>query len=287
MSPDQIFADDLTRTLKLLAATLNVRGLEFLPRPTSPLFKTNPSNLPTSCTLQLDQVMCPAILLGHAWEVVDLEWIDGALQYIEGDLTLVDVGANSGFFTRQALLRSPRFAKAFVYEPHPTNYRHLCHNLSPFCNVAFNNCALSNLSGDLEFYLDPNNSGNYSLNRAAMPPDYLTTRVPVVSVTGETKKWTDPVRPIFYKSDTQGYDELIASHIDAATWDHIHAGFFELWRIAKPPSVDWNTFAAILDRFPFKTFTTNPENLSTGRILQYLKVEDGQFKDLFFCRHSI
>jgi FkbM family methyltransferase len=229
--------------------------------------------------------MCPAVLSGQQWEIVDLKWISEAVRHARGSLTLVDVGANSGLFARQALVHYAQFNRLFAYEPDPCNYRHLCFNLSCFDNTSLKNFALASGSGEFEFYLDPRNSGNYSLNRAAMPADFRTVRVAAVSAAEEAEKWATGGQAIFYKSDTQGFDELIASHIGDKIWDQIYAGFFELWRIGKPADVNWEKFRAILDRFPFKTFTNEDKNIPTAEIMEYINAEDGQFKDLFFCRH--
>ena len=37
--------------------------------------------------------------------------------------------------------------------------------------------ALSNEAGKMEFYLDPTNNGNFSLNVDAMPPNYFKTSI--------------------------------------------------------------------------------------------------------------
>ena len=264
----QSFLDGFRESLKLFADTLHVKGLEFRPLPGSPLFKPDNEGNSTSCTLQVDEVMCPAVLSGQQWEVIDLKWIGEAMRRAQGNLTLVDVGANSGLFARQVLIHSPRFDRLYAYEPNPTNYRHLCFNLSCFGNIFLNNFALAGVSGEIDFYLDPRNSGNYSLNKAAMPPDYVTTRVAAVSAAMEAEKWVAEGQAIFYKSDTQGFDESIATHISYETWDQVYAGFFELWRIKKPADVKWEKFRAILDRFPFKTFTNDGEVVSTAEVME-------------------
>jgi FkbM family methyltransferase len=282
----QSFLDGFRESLKLFADIHHVKGIEFTPLPGSPLFKPDNEGNSISCSLQVDAVMCPAVLTGQQWEVIDLKWISEAMRHAQGNLTLVDVGANSGLFARQALIHSTRFGRLYAYEPNPTNYRHLCFNLSCFGNISLNNFALAGAGGDMEFYLDPRNAGNYSLNQAAMPSDFTITRVAAVSAATEAERWAAEGQPIFYKSDTQGFDESIATHISYEIWDQIYAGFFELWRIKKPADVKWEKFRAILDRFPFKTFTNDGEIVSTAEVMEYINAEDGRFKDLFFCRHA-
>ena len=76
---------------------------------------------------------------------------------------------------------------------------------------------------------------------------------------------------IFWKSDTQGMDEKIATLLPLDFWnDKIYAASLELWRIPGK-DFDLNLFEKIIELFPVKTFDSNPnELLDTKDILNYI-----------------
>jgi hypothetical protein len=167
----------------------------------------------------------------------------------------------------------------------------LIHNLQPFRGrITAVNAALSNKVEKMQFFLDPTNNGNFSLNRAAMPSRYFETSVETKNVAVECAAWLDRGRRIFYKSDTQGFDELIATTVRPELWPRIFAGIMEIWCIEKPP-FDTEALAAILDNFPNKIFLGNDVAgvseipVSTAGVLDYIKgVDRNKHRDLGFWR---
>jgi hypothetical protein len=122
-----------------------------------------------------------------------------------------------------------------------------------------------------------------------MPPKYFKTTVETKDVAVESAAWAKGGRRIFYKSDTEGFDELIATAILPEVWRHIFAGFIEIWRIKKPP-IDTKVLASILDSFPNKIFLANPDTrvtetrVSTAEVLSYVEVNDRTHVDFGFWR---
>jgi FkbM family methyltransferase len=268
----------------------NLRIIEFMPRDGFPLavqIQGEPSRRTVKVVADLG--MGPIVLDRHRWQVEELEFCKRVCTGTE-PITLVDVGANMGLFSRQLLAALPTIENVFAYEPEPQNFACLVHNLEPFCGkVTAFEAALSNKAGKMEFYLDPINSGNFSLTPDAMPQKYFKTIVETKDVAIECVTWTNGERRIFYKSDTEGFDELIATTIRADVWSHIFAGFIEIWRIKKPP-FDTEVLASILDSFPNKIFLPNADTnvsempVSTTDVLNYIEVHDGRHVDLGFWR---
>src|SRR5262249_25283316 len=149
--------------------------------------------------------------------------------------------------------------------------------------------ALANTAGTQDFYLDPGNSGNFSLNRAAMPAQHAATRVETRDVAAECEAWLSSDRRIFYKSDTQGFDELIATTIRPEVWPRVAAGIMELWRIEKP-RFDRQRLGQVLDQFPNKIFLANADlnvtekPVTTAEVLEFIDSTDHKHRDLGFWR---
>ena len=278
------FVGSFGLNVRMMNEMCNVRTIEIEPKPGTLLhFPAAPN---ATCVFPLDYVIAPLVIVTHAWDGETIRLARSIIENRFESATLIDIGANTGLFTRQMLIASPEFDCVFAYEPHPANFRCLQHNTSPFENVRLNNYALGPDDGTLKFYMDPDNCGNYSLNPSAMPAarECATILVSVKSVREEAGTWLEAKSPIFYKSDTQGYDEVIASAVGTVFWDSVFGGLLELWRIEKP---DWSSasMVALLDKFPNKRFVNSPAvPISTSDILAYLAGKDGAFQDVIFWK---
>ena len=276
---------------KLLKETCNVKSVEFLPKEKSAL------QLPTrlsgslskdacACVVPLDYVIAPTVITTHSWDYFEIEFARKVIPPALSAFVLVDIGANVGLFSRQMLIAFETIKVVFCYEPDSDNFGYLTRNLQAFNNVNKHNYGLGSCDGALEFFRDWSNSGNYSLNKAAMPRDdkFDNINVEVRAAKSVCVDWLSLDLPIFYKSDTQGHDEIIATAADPKIWPSVFAGIFELWRIAKPEySVE--AFRAILDQFPNKMFLQEPGRmLTTDDVINFLQGRDDVFRDLGFWK---
>jgi FkbM family methyltransferase len=278
------FVGSFGLTVRMLGEVCQVRSVEIEPKPGTPLHV--PGAPGATCRVPLDTVIAPPVIVAHAWDAETARRAHGIVAERAAAATLVDIGANSGLFSRQMLAGGDLFRHAFAYEPHPGNFDCLRHNLAPFAQATLRNCALGAGAGTLAFHLDPGNCGNYSLNPAAMPAGEAcaSIAVEVRAAAAEAEDWLAAGLPVFYKSDTQGHDEIIATAIAPAFWDRVIGGLFELWRIDKPA---WSGEAmrVLLDRFPNKRFLRAPDTpLSTAQVLAYLAGNDGASHDVLFWK---
>ena len=276
--------DDAWRHLKALRQVHHVRALEIMPSANSPLaFVVDDESVPL--WLPTDDVIGHHALRDEGWEPRSADFFAAQAKHIDGGICLVDVGANIGLFSRQCASQIPNITHAFLYEPQTFNFELLERNIGRWpTGLHLVNAAIADKSHTMDFYEDPNNCGNYSLNPHAMPRDFRTTTVQAIAGREEAEKWLTLGRPIFYKSDTQGFDEIIATNFPLAFWGNVHCAVFELWRIKKPGLV-LDHFTKILDSFPFRSFASEPgRQLELDEILAFLRHDDGLFNDLFCSR---
>ena len=84
------------------------------------------------------------------------------------EIVMMDIGANIGEWANQALLHTAKRhdlnTKVFVFEPTVDTFNTLKMNLSSYENVVFNNIAVSNYVGIIDFYIhDDKNSKTNSI----------------------------------------------------------------------------------------------------------------------------
>jgi FkbM family methyltransferase len=262
----------------------DLRSIEVLPPLGSPLsLIIDKERVPL--TLPTDSVIGYGTFITKQMEFQKVLLLAKHAANLSGSICLIDVGANVGLFSRQCAAKIETIGSAFLYEPHPLNFEFLKRNIAQWdIEKRLVNAALSDVAGNLDFFEDETNCGNYSLNESAVPGSNANIKVVVLSAQSEEMKWVDSGMPIYYKSDTQGFDEKIATALSMHFWHKVNFAVFELWRIQKPP-FDVEKFREILTSFPNRRFEDNiNENLEPSAVLSYLSGDDRNHKDLICWR---
>jgi FkbM family methyltransferase len=269
----------------MLSHLFQVRELVVYPEFTSPLYLVDQNKKPVNLHLPLDTYIGMETLLTKQYFPQTIRMMNEVIQSGEQSYALIDIGANIGLYARQSINIFKKIDKIFAYEPHPNNFSLLLKNLSNLKDVELNMYGLGTQNAMLEFYLDPNNNGNYSLNKNAMSEMHGQINVDIKNAAEESRKWMiDSKQSFIYKSDTQGYDETIISAIDPLFWSRVKCGVIELWRI-EGKDYDVDSFIRMLDSFPCKMFEKVPgKNVSSLEVLQFLNSNDGISEDLLFWK---
>jgi FkbM family methyltransferase len=288
---DRAFNQAVPFSIRLCRTWFGLRSFEFLPLDGSPLKFGEGGKAETTVKVVADYSIGPLVLGRQRWQIEELDFVRKACAG-PATITLIDVGANMGLFSRQVLVAVPAVSRVFAYEPEPENFGCLMHNLAPFGpRISMIMAAVSDAAGDADFYIDPTNAGNFSLAQGAMPPTpFNKIIVETRNVALESQLWAEEGNRIFYKSDTEGLDELVAASVPFEIWQqHVFAGLLEVWNIKKP-SYDQKKFAAILNLFPNKTFLANADNkvaessVTTADVLSYIASNNPQHRDLAFWK---
>jgi FkbM family methyltransferase len=281
---ERLIARRPRRALQISCAHLGVCGVQLRLDKSSPLFSAAGGEI---VELPIDDVIAPSVLDTGCWQAEELDFFE---QHIPSQpAILLDIGANVGLITRQLMHRLPKLAAAVCFEPHPANFRLLVRNLAhlPQCHPV--HAAVSAAAGELSFYEDVRNAGNYSLNIDAMRGrQYRSSVVRCVPAQGAELLGPLPPQlrdcPIIWKSDTQGSDELIVTSLPDPFWTQVHAGVMEISRIARP-TFDADRLGRILSGFPVRHFgEAMTRNVAVEEILAFAQGRDGSHRDLFFAR---
>jgi len=133
-------------------------------------------------------------------------------QLVKEGMTVVDIGANIGYFTLLAASLVGAKGRVFAFEPEPTNYALLIKNIeiNGYKNVVPLQKAVSNETGKTEFFVDTITSGEHSLFKTAVEREIKSSSEPiivdVVSLDAFFKDKECPINVI--KMDIQGAEMM-------------------------------------------------------------------------------
>ncbi len=152
-----------------------------------------------------DAVMTPTILVLGRWEPAETDWF---LRMVKPGDTVVDAGANTGYYTLIGSRLVGDKGKVYAFEPEPANFELLQKNvrLNGLTNVVLERKALSNRNGTLKLFIADNNKGDH---RIYQPADESRPSIDVEAVRLD-EYFKDYKQGIdFLKTDTQGAEGLI------------------------------------------------------------------------------
>ena len=117
----------------------------------------NPDKLPESYKKTFR-----SYVMSGRWEALTTEMFKKVIK--EGD-TVVDLGANIGYYTLLAARLVGKKGKVYAFEPEPTNYSLLLKNieLNGYDNVFAVQKAVSNVTGTVRLFLDDKDTGAHTI----------------------------------------------------------------------------------------------------------------------------
>ena len=109
-----------------------------------------------------DEVMTPTILVIGNWETAETSWF---LRIVKPGDTVVDAGANTGYYTLIGSRLVGDKGKVYAFEPEPANFELLQKNvrLNGLSNVVLERKALSNRNGTLKLFIADKNKGDHRI----------------------------------------------------------------------------------------------------------------------------
>ena len=124
-----------------------------------------------------DKSIYKSLLEVGNWELQESHFIAKCLSNLSGaDSALVDIGANIGLVTLQAMNISKSTSDLFLIEPIPDHVSALTFNLrelSKVSQISVHNFALAERDGISNIYIQKSNRGNTSFYKTVMPQDEI------------------------------------------------------------------------------------------------------------------
>ena len=177
---------------------------------------------------QIDQIITPNILKHGKWDYFLINFLKKIIKNKKEKFNFVDIGANIGLISKQLINENINIEKFYCVEPEKKNFLLLTKNLKSNKKFFFYNVALTNKnSKHQKIYLNKNNSGDHSLIRKKNSKSYLVKCVNIniffKSIFNQLKK-----NKIIYKSDTQGFDEILILSLEKKYLEQINILMLEI-----------------------------------------------------------
>ena len=182
----------------------------------------------TKIQTRIDQIITPNILKKGKWDYFIIKFICKYIKNKTNQFSFIDLGSNIGLITRQLYLKKPDIKNFHCIEPEKENYNILLNNLDSIKNVYTYNYALTNQeSGIKKMYLNKNNFGDFSLLKKY---NKTNTYINTLNASSFFNKIISKhkINKIIYKSDTQGFDEMIVLSLSKKILDKIDMMILEI-----------------------------------------------------------
>lgn len=189
----------------------------------------------TILELPFDKKMYKQIINQGSWELEVSKFLARGLKKankIYDKTALLDIGANTGLVTLQALRLSDTTDEVFLFEPLPRHTSAIRHNLNNFSSIQVNEFALSDKNGTADIFTQANNFGNTSMLKSVVQDiDVISTQIQLVETTEYCNKFLKNFDTYVIKCDTQGMDALILSRLPEWIWGNCESAVIEVWAL--------------------------------------------------------
>jgi len=211
-------------------------------------------NKKTNLHLPKDKVIFWHVRYLEEWELDESKFIASHLSQFEtSEVALLDIGANTGLVTLQALNLVSRDIKTYLFEPVMRHAEAIKNNLQNFKNIEVFQSALSDRNEVSAIYTESTNHANSSIFISAVPAsNLLSSKINLVETTSFMIQNVRPFANYVIKCDTQGMDALILSRLPDYIWQNTVAAVVEIWALkeVKEDDVDnlmkkWSKFTRI------------------------------------------
>lgn len=233
--------------------------------------KNTLGNIDEIITTRFDQVITPNILNNGSWDLFIINFVNTRTKYTNKKFDIIDIGSNIGFITRQLLNTNKSILRSYCIEPNLNNFKIMKQNLIKFKNKVFlYNFALTNdFKKKKKLFLDNKNFGNYSLLKKKGKADIVKTLNANIFLNKIIKK--NKIKNLIYKSDTQGFDEIILLNLNYELFSVIDVLIIEISNFDYLKKNDFK-FLKILKNYKYK-FDEYKNSLSDKEILKKISLE--------------
>lgn len=240
--------------------------------------------------VELPQDLCifESVRRWGVWELDESQFLARGIRKAGGGekTALLDIGANTGLVTLQAMNLWKTNIEIFLFEPIPRHVSAIKHNLGNFPNIHINEFALSEKNGVTEIFTMATNHGNTSLLGSAVPSAVpITTQIELVDTAEYCDRFLHEFDNYVIKCDTEGMDALILSRIPDRIWQNVEVAVIEVWALPEIREQDVTRLLSMCQDFKYASWNPKSlERISLNEISEYWLSKSGAIRNLFLSK---
>jgi FkbM family methyltransferase len=246
----------------------------------------------TVLELPRDQVIFEFVRHKGFWELEESEFLARGLKRAcrkpNTKAALLDIGANTGLVSLQAMNLSNTTNEVFLFEPVPRHASAIKQNLKNLSNIHVNEFALSDVDGQADIYTQATNHGNTSLLNSVVPEiGMISTQIQLVETTEYCNKFLNNFEKYVIKCDTQGMDALILSRFPERIWENCESAVIEVWALAEVCERDVESLLSMCQVFKYVGW--NPDvweerKIELNEVSEFWLSKSGSSRNLFLSQ---
>jgi FkbM family methyltransferase len=241
--------------------------------------------------LPRDQVIFESVSRFGSWEVEESQFLARGLklssQKSNSKIALLDIGANTGLVTLQAMNISQTKNEVFLFEPIPRHTLAIRNNLRNLPNIHINEFALSDRNGLAEIFTEKWNQGNTSLiNSVIASKGRIVNKIELKDTAEYCSDFLNDFDSYVIKCDTQGMDTVILSRIPQRIWDNVECAVIEVWALPEINELHVEKLLSMWKKFEYISWAPNSKKTITLDEVReiWLKRSGKEYGNLFLSK---
>jgi len=218
--------------------------------------------------LPRDDVIFRSVSRSGSWEIEESEFLARGLkkacQEPNSKTALLDIGANTGLVTLQAMNISNTKNEVFLFEPIPRHAEAIRNNLKNLPNIHINEFALSDKNGSAQIFTEKWNQGNTSLiNSVVGSKGKIVNEIELRDTMEYCEEFLNGFDNFVIKCDTQGMDSVILSRIPERIWEKVECAVIEIWALPEVNESDVEKLLSMWEGFEYKSWVPDSRKTIT------------------------
>ena len=244
----------------------------------------------TILELPRDRVIFESVRQRGVWEIDESEFLAHSLkkssQQSASRIAFLDIGANTGLVSLQAMNLAETDNEVFLFEPVPSNAIAIRRNLSSFKGIHVNVLALSDKNEKSQIYTEATNRGKTSmLNSIISPVGQIVTDIELVDTEQFCNEFLTRFDCYVIKCDTEGMDALILSRIPIRIWKSVECAVIEVWALPSISALDVDKCLSMFEQFNFISWNSKScDELTLNDVKDFWLSKTSLQKNLFLRR---
>jgi FkbM family methyltransferase len=244
----------------------------------------------TILELPMDRVIFENVRKWGAWELDESKFLARGIEIAcrnTPKVALLDIGANTGLVTLQAMNLSNTLAEVFLFEPVPRHTSAIKKNLRKLQRIHINEFGLSDKDGEANVFTQATNHGNTSLLKSVVPEiGVISTQIQLIETTAYCNKFLSNFDRYVIKCDTQGMDALILSRIPDWVWKNCESAIIEVWARDEISTKDVEALLSLLQEFEYVAWSPiiGEKKISLGEVCEFWLSKSGAHRNLFLSK---